>query len=215
MKKVILAMCVALAGGLCASAQKGDIAVGLNVGYGTEIKNVGIGIEGQYNITDAIRAEAGFDYFLEKDGLSMWDVNLNFHYLFNVAEKIKVYPLVGITYTNWKFNWEGAVDDAWDAYQDEYMAEVDRQYNEMLQEYGKEYADMFKSEALKAYEQEKDKVKSANDAYDESAGKFGVNVGAGVQYELMQNLVINLEGKYQIISDFNQAVFNVGVAYKF
>lgn len=214
MKKFILAMCVALAGGMCASAQKGDIAVGLNAGYGTEIKNFGIGIKGQYNITDAIRAEAGFDYFLEKDGLSMWDVNLNVHYLFNVAENIKVYPLVGITYTNWKFSWKDAAGDAWDDAYDLYMAEVDIEYNKMLQEYGKEYADMFKAEAMKQYEQVKDEYNKAPDA-EESTGKFGVNVGAGVQYELTKNLVINLEGKYQIISDFNQAVFNVGVAYKF
>lgn len=207
-------MCVALAGGLCASAQKGDIAAGLNVGYGTEIKNIGIGIKGQYNITDAIRAEAGFDYFLEKDGLSMWDINLNVHYLFNVHEKIKVYPLAGITYTNWKFSWKDAAGDAWDDAYDAYMAEVDRQYNQMLQDYGQAAADMFKSETLKAYEQEKKNIENAYEG-DESTGKFGVNVGAGVQYELMENLVINLEGKYQIISDFNQAVFNVGVAYKF
>ncbi len=204
-------MCVALAGGMCASAQKGDIGVGLNAGYGTEIKNFGIGIKGQYNITDAIRAEAGFDYFLEKDGLSMWDVNLNVHYLFKVAENIKVYPLAGITYTNWKFSWKDAVEDEWNDAWAAYENEFNATYNELKQTAGQAYADMWAADVKAEYEQ----YKNAGDAYDESTGKFGVNVGAGVQYELTKNLVINLEGKYQIISDFNQAVFNVGVAYKF
>ena len=25
----------------------------------------------------------------------MWDVNINFHYLFNITDKFKVYPIVG------------------------------------------------------------------------------------------------------------------------
>ena len=36
----------------------------------------------------------------------MWDINANVHYLFNVANKVKVYPLAGIGYTNWSYKYE-------------------------------------------------------------------------------------------------------------
>ena len=101
MKRVFLAMFVALIS-ICASAQKGTSALGVNLSYGTEIENIGIGVKGQYFLTDALRAEASFDYFLKKDHLSMWDINLNLHYLFEVASNAYVYPLAGIGYTSWK-----------------------------------------------------------------------------------------------------------------
>ena len=113
-KLMIIALCAMFCVG--AFAQAGEKAVGLNVSYGTEIKNIGVGIKGQYFITDAIRTEASFDYFLKKDGLSMWDVNLNAHYLFPIGDKMKIYPLAGLSYTNWKYSldldgWEVLVDD--------------------------------------------------------------------------------------------------------
>lgn len=180
MKKYILALIISLVS-VCSFAQvKGDKAVGLNISYGTEISNIGIGVKGQYNFTDAIRAEAAFDYFLKKDGMSMWDINLNAHYLFPVAEKIKVYPLVGLTYTNWKLSFS---DD--DVSMSEYP-------------WSNEYSN------------------GGEDSDDSSStGKFGVNLGCGVSYDITDKLAINAEVKYQLISDFNQAVFSVGVAYKF
>ena len=42
-----------------------------------------------------------------------------------------------------------------------------------------------------------------------------MNIGAGIQYDINQTWGLNFEFKYQIIKDFNQAVFNVGVVYKF
>lgn len=81
MKKFFLMLCVALLSVGAFAQVKGDKSVGLNLSYGTEISNLGIGVKGQYNFTDAIRGEASFDYFLKKDGLKMWDININAHYL--------------------------------------------------------------------------------------------------------------------------------------
>ena len=41
------------------------------------------------------------------------------------------------------------------------------------------------------------------------------NLGAGAEFDLNSQWMINFEIKYQIISDFDQGVFNIGVAYKF
>ena len=98
MKKLILSLCVALFS-LSASAQSaGDLYVGTNLSYGFDMEMLGIGPKLQYNFTDAIRAEAGFNYYFEKDNVTCWDIQANAHYLFGLTDKIKVYPLAGIGY---------------------------------------------------------------------------------------------------------------------
>lgn len=104
----------------------------------------------------------------------MWDINVNAHYLFPVAKGIKVYPLVGVCYTNWS-------SDAG-------------------------YSDM---EGMEGWGDD------IEDEGSDSSGKFGVNLGGGVQYDINDRWAVNFELKYQLISNFNQAVFGIGVAYKF
>ena len=48
----------------------------------TEIESIGLGLKYQYNITDQIRIEPSMNYFFKNDGLSMFDINANIHYLF-------------------------------------------------------------------------------------------------------------------------------------
>ena len=91
---------------LSASAQAGDKALGAQLLFGSKTNNIGLGVKGQYYFTDQIRGEASFDYFLKNQGVSMWDINANVHYLFDVANKIKVYPLAGLGYTNWSYKYE-------------------------------------------------------------------------------------------------------------
>ena len=93
----------------------------------------------------------------------MWDINANVHYLFNVANKVKVYPLAGLGYTNWSYKYEYA----------------------------------------------------GAPVVEGSDGRLAVNLGGGAEYELTKNLNVNAEAKYQIISNYNQLVLGVGVAYKF
>ncbi len=188
MKKLFLTMCVALVS-VVASAQQGEKAVGVNLSYGTEISNLGIGIKGQYGLTDAIRLEAGFDYFLKKDDATFWNINLNAHYLFPLAEKIKVYPLAGLTYAH--------VSTSYDA---------DADYEKYVQ-YCKEWGQPIESK----------EEYFADGEYGDggSDSKIGVNLGAGIQYDLNSKWAVNFEVKYQLISDFNQAVVGLGVAYKF
>lgn len=101
MKKIFMTLCIALVT-LGASAQKGEQNVGAHVLYGTDAGNIGFGVKYQNSITDAIRLEAVGDYYLKTDGFSMFDVNVNGHYLFPLSDKFTVYPLVGINYTSWK-----------------------------------------------------------------------------------------------------------------
>lgn len=85
-------------------AQKGRQAIGFGLSYGTEIESAGLGIKYQYNITNPLRIEPSFNYFFENDNVSMLDLNVNFHYLCPVAQSVKLYPLFGLTMSNWMFD---------------------------------------------------------------------------------------------------------------
>lgn len=97
MRKLFLTAVIALLS-IGAFAQEGRPYLGGQLAYPTDIKSLGIGVKGGYGITDAIRTQATFDYFLKKDNVSCWDLNLDVHYLFPLGDNIKVYPLAGLTY---------------------------------------------------------------------------------------------------------------------
>ncbi|WP_455674611.1 porin family protein [Phocaeicola sp.] len=159
MKKLIILAGMLVLMACSAFAQQGKQAFGFHLGYGTEIESVGIGLKYQYNLTDQIRLEPSADYYFKNDGLSMFDINLNAHYLCPVSSSARLYPIFGFTYTNWNWDLDGG--------------------------------------------------------YDLSKSKFGVNLGAGAEFDLNANWMMNFEIKYQIISDWDQGVFNLGFAYKF
>ena len=85
MKKILMAIMALF---VCAGmyAQKGEQAAGINLGYGSGSlhKSFKLGLEYKYNITDAIRIAPSFDYFFKDLGTSLWDINANVHYVFNI-----------------------------------------------------------------------------------------------------------------------------------
>ena len=95
-------MCVALFSLSAAAQEEGDFAVGAQVTYGFDMEQLGLGVKAQYNFTDPIRGEAQFNYYPKKDYVTCWDIQANVHYLFDVADQFKVYPLVGIGYLHAK-----------------------------------------------------------------------------------------------------------------
>ena len=177
---------IVLVASVCsAMAQKGEKAVGLQLNYGTQIESMGIGAKFQYGITNAIRLEPSFNYFFGKSGGNMFDFNVNAHYLFDVAPKVKVYPLVGIGYAS--ISGGGGIDISYDG-------------GESWEDYGYEYDEDWSDEGSSS---------------SSRSGNFTVNLGAGAEYQLTDRLSINAEVKYQIISNFNQVVVGIGAAYKF
>lgn len=110
MKKIVLTAIIALFS-FGAYAQKGQTAVGVNLAYPTDLKSLGIGVKGSYGITDALRTQATFDYFLKKNNLSAWDINLDVHYLFPMGSNFSLYPLAGLTYLRTSFDGFSATAD--------------------------------------------------------------------------------------------------------
>jgi outer membrane protein X len=98
MKKLMMIAAMMLMS-IGAFAQEGKMAVGANLGYagyGDGYSPLGLGAKFQYEFVENIRGEFAYNYWFPKDKVGMMDFNLNFQYLFPVAEDIKIYPLVGV-----------------------------------------------------------------------------------------------------------------------
>lgn len=150
---------------------QGKFAVGINGLYGTQIKSFAVGAKVQYDITSHFRAEDAFNYFFKKDGVSMWENNVNVHYLFYLGEKFRIYPLAGFTIVGTKIDTKSVVPAKYQQY--------------------------------------------IGDAGKSSKTYFGGNVGGGIEYLITPHLAVGVEGKYSIVKDVDQAVFGLGVTYKF
>jgi len=77
-------------------AQQGEKSIGVNLGYGSEIESLKLGVNFKYNFSDQFRVAPSFDYFFEKNHVTLWGINADANYLFNVADGINVYPLAGL-----------------------------------------------------------------------------------------------------------------------
>ena len=178
-----------------ASSDDSRGAIGVNVTYGTEIGSVGFGVKGQYRFIDQFRGEAAFEYFLKKDNVSAWDVNVNLHYLIPVANNLKVYPLAGVTYMRVISHFETSAISSYSSEPNPLNYSSETEYWTAVENY------------LRGGE---------SSSTTSSNGHFGANLGAGIEYDLSDSWKIGFETKYQIIGKgYSQVVFTVGAAYKF
>lgn len=101
------------------SQGEGAITAGGGLIYGSEIETLGIGLNGQYFITDNLAGQVGLNFFFpNKESVSvfeqkssLWTINLNGNYYFDISnEKIKPYALGGINIANYKFNTDFPTD---------------------------------------------------------------------------------------------------------
>lgn len=159
MKKILLLFFVLYLSICYTSAQKGEMSVGVNMGYYCDMNKItkpkedyhngfGIGFRFHYYTSDHFRILPAIN-FVDK-GV---DFNLNCNYLIPVHTKLSLYPLTGIKY-----------------------------------------------------------------AHYESLDSWGLNYGAGIQYDLNNNFLFNFE--YQgtfFLSEAGkpQGFFSLGVGYKF
>ena len=60
-----------------------------------------------------------------------------------------------------------------------------------------------------------DHIHIAKDDDNHNECRVGVNIGGGADFALTSSWIMNFELRYQLVSDFDQAVFNLGFAYRF
>jgi outer membrane protein X len=113
-KAAIAAIAVLTMSAAVQAQEKGDKAVGGNLvlGSGDHLTNVGIGPKFQYNVTNPLRLEGSFTYFLKKDYTTMWDLSVNGHWLFPIDDQITLYPLAGLGILNYGYDFDRGLSDS-------------------------------------------------------------------------------------------------------
>ena len=95
-------------------AEKGDLFVGAGISYGlgSDYKNFGIGVKGQYELLTNFRADAQVDHFFKSDGWSLSDININLEYVLGEEDGLRYYPLVGLALVGFSDNAFGFMKEA-------------------------------------------------------------------------------------------------------
>ena len=110
MKKIILCLALVQCIAQC-NAIAQSYSAGAGLAYGDDIKEPGINVRSYYNLAnDKICFGPEFTYFKkrtdnsanEEIDISLFELNLNAHYIFEVTHKLGIYPIVGLNYSQEK-----------------------------------------------------------------------------------------------------------------
>lgn len=149
-----------------ASAQE-HTRIGGQLIYGSNINTVGIGVVAEFPIATNMVISPGFSYYFPKKETyikqTAWELNGNLNYLFVNDDKMEVYALGGLNYTN-------------------IGVKID--------------IDGF----------------AGIDGMSSSAGKIGLNLGAGANFNIGKSFFPFAELKY-IISEYDRLVIGAGVKF--
>lgn len=92
----------------------GDAAewtIGSQTVYGTKDNRLGVGIHFKTQYLDSWRTGVSGNYYFKKDGISCYDVNLEGNYIFDLSDKVRLYPLAGGRVAFWHA--DDVEADAW------------------------------------------------------------------------------------------------------
>ena len=107
MKKTIYTFTLIIAFAFCTNTNvfaQNKLQLGVGAAYGTDIEAVGLQVGATYKITEQIRGAADFIYYFpDGEGITMWEFNINGHYLFVTEDNMIVYGLAGLNYAKSKF----------------------------------------------------------------------------------------------------------------
>ncbi len=97
-------------------------AVGMNFDCGTSnpVWAFGLGANLQFYATDDFRIEASYNGYFRRNFWASWDVNINLHYLIEVADQLEIYPLLGATFCHGQFKVDAKDSNDGDAYSHKY-----------------------------------------------------------------------------------------------
>ena len=104
MKKFIFLAVLAIATALGASAEKGNISLGAQFAYASKNSMAGLGLQLQVEPVNRFRIAPEFMYYYKNDGVSAINANANLHYVIPTSSSFAIYPLLGFTYANYKYD---------------------------------------------------------------------------------------------------------------
>lgn len=104
MKKLLVFVMVMMAAiGMNAQSLKGEGSLMGNLGYQTNYERFALGVQGRYVIANNLRIAPDLTFFFPHDKVTGLDVDVNFHYVFNMrkdGQGFSLYPLAGIGMQN-------------------------------------------------------------------------------------------------------------------
>lgn len=81
-------------------ASQAQTRIGAGLGWGSEIEELGIGINGEFFLKDNISLNPGFIFFLVDDGpfdkRNFWTFNINGNFYFHETSSVSVYGIGGL-----------------------------------------------------------------------------------------------------------------------
>jgi opacity protein-like surface antigen len=100
--KVVICLAVVI---FSFSSAKAQIRVGGGLWYGTDINNIGISLNGEYELNEKWAVAPAFTYFLKKDYVTWSTLGLNANYNITEIENVgSLYGIGGLGFTFWGFD---------------------------------------------------------------------------------------------------------------
>lgn len=100
MKKITLSLIVFL---ICLGFAKSQ-SVGLMLGYGSKIEQIGIGANAEFELSEKLKIAPGFLYYFTENyeyvKTNLWELNGNLNYYFIDSNEMGVYGIGGLNYTH-------------------------------------------------------------------------------------------------------------------
>lgn len=83
---------------------EGTVGLGVHSGYAKEISSVGGGVHLHYYYTNNLRFAPSFTHFVPIKKKSMWEIDMDAHYLIPLNWEFSFYPIGGLLYSKWEDN---------------------------------------------------------------------------------------------------------------
>lgn len=83
------------------STSQAQKTIGAGLTYGSEIENLGLGVNAEFDINQTIDFSPSILFYFKKNGFSMWEVNGNINYIFS-QNGPTIYGIGGINLTTIK-----------------------------------------------------------------------------------------------------------------
>lgn len=90
-----------------ASAQKGEMMLGLAGGFATHNNGGYADIYFQYTFAPHFRIAPEIGYVFRNEGKSAFEASVDMHFPFRLAKGFGIYPLVGLTLNDWSYQYDG------------------------------------------------------------------------------------------------------------
>lgn len=92
-------------GGIFLSTAQTDTRLGVLIAYGSDIENVGLGVNAEFPVMENLTISPSFIYYFPKENyltvdMNWWELNANANYYFVDNQNLGFYGLAGLNYSH-------------------------------------------------------------------------------------------------------------------